>query len=405
MTIAAATPSGANSAVGVHASTRLPSLDVLRGLAVAGMILVVSPGDWDKAYAPLKHAPWDGWTLADMVFPTFLLSVGLAIALSFGKLTQDRGAAVSKIARRVLALTALGLVLNALPYFDLPHLRLPGILQRIALCYALATTLCLATARMGADGRGAIGQVAVNRRALLITMAAVLLGYWAVLAWVPVPGIGAGHLDPGGNLPSWIDRGVFTVPHLWPYGTDATGAVVYDPEGLLSTLPATVNVLVGVLAGTVLRASKSRLFLLEAAVILMVAGLALDPVLVINKRIWTSSFALFSSGFSLGALVILSVVLDQGPAALPRALTFPFRVLGGNAILAFTLSQILSAIGGVPLIAGADGAITPQAWGDRLAGVVITDPHLASFACALGILSLVVLALLPLHRRGLHVRL
>ncbi|TWB24964.1 acyltransferase family protein [Nitrospirillum bahiense] len=400
MTIAATTPSGAHRAARASATNRLPSLDVLRGLAVAGMILVVSPGDWDKAYAPLKHAPWDGWTLADMVFPTFLFSVGLAIALSFGKLTRDKRAARAKIARRALTLIALGVVLNALPYFDLPHLRLPGILQRIALCYTLATTLCLATARTGPDAGST-----VNRRALLVAMAVVLLGYWAVLAWVPVPGIGAGHLDPGGNLPSWIDRGVFTVPHLWPYGTDAAGAVVYDPEGLLSTLPATVNVLVGVLTGTALKASKSRLNLLVAAVLLMMAGLALDPVLVINKRIWTSSFALFSSGFSLAVLVVLSVLLDQGPAALPQALSFPFRVLGGNAILAFTLSQSLSAIGGVPFIVTAQGPITPQAWGDGLSVAVIADPYLASFACALGILSLVVLALLPLHRRGLHVRL
>ncbi|MEA1673439.1 acyltransferase family protein [Nitrospirillum sp. BR 11163] len=399
MTIAA-TPSGAHGAASARATNRLPSLDVLRGLAVAGMILVVSPGDWNMAYAPLKHAPWNGWTLADMVFPTFLFSVGLAISLSLTALARDKRATAAKITRRVLALISLGLVLNALPYFDLAHLRLPGILQRIALCYALAVTLCLATARIGPDGRAM-----VNQPALLAAIAVILLGYWAALAWVPVPGIGAGHLDPGGSLPSWIDRGVFTVPHLWPYGTDATGAVVYDPEGLLSTLPAIVNVLVGVLAGTALKASQSRLPLLVAAVLLIGAGLTLDPVLVVNKQIWTSSFALFSGGFSLGVLAILSALLDRGPAALPRALTFPFRVLGGNAILAFTLSQILSAIGGVPVIASADGAITPQAWGDRLAKAVIDDPYLASFACALGILGLVVLALLPLHRRGLHVRL
>ncbi|MEA1648926.1 heparan-alpha-glucosaminide N-acetyltransferase domain-containing protein [Nitrospirillum sp. BR 11164] len=403
MTIADITPSGARAAIGQPAN-RLLSLDVLRGLAVAGMILVVSPGDWNKAYAPLKHAPWDGWTLADMVFPTFLFSVGLAIALSFAKLAQDRRAAGIKIVRRCAALIALGLVLNALPYFDLAHLRLPGILQRIALCYALAAALCLATASMGPDGRAA-----VNRRALLIAMAIILPGYWALLAWVPVPGVGAGHLDPGGNLASWIDRGVFTVPHLWPYGTDAAGAVVYDPEGLLSTVPATVNVLLGVLAGTMLRAtagtSKGRLSLLAAAIGLMGIGLALDPAFVINKRIWTSSFALFSGGFSLAVLVVLLALLDRGPAPVPQALTLPFRVLGGNAILAFTLSQALSAIGGVPFIAGPQGPITPQGWGDGLAGAVIADPYLASFACALGILGLVVLALSPLHRRGLHVRL
>ncbi|MBB6255117.1 acyltransferase family protein [Nitrospirillum iridis] len=404
MTIAAAAPSDARSLADVPPNRRLLSLDVLRGLAVAGMILVTSPGDWAKAYAPLKHAAWDGWTLADMVFPTFLLSVGLAISLSWPQLARDKRAATAKIARRTVSLIALGLVLNALPYFDLAHLRLPGILQRIGLCYALVTTLCLVTATTGVNHRPLL-----NRPALLAAIALLLLGYWALLVWVPVPGIGAGHLDPGGNLPSWIDRGVFTVAHLWPYGTDAAGAVVYDSEGLLSTLPATVNVLVGVLAGTALRAQPQgrgpRLLLLEAAVILMVAGLALDPVLVINKRIWTSSFALFSSGFSLGILVVLSALLDRGAAPLAHAATFPLRVLGGNAILAFSLSQILCAVGGVPFIPAAGGALTPQGWGDQLAGSVIADPYLASFTCALGILALVVLVLLPLHRRGLHIRL
>jgi predicted acyltransferase len=373
---------------------RVGQLDILRGLAVAGMILVTSPGDWNLRYAQLDHAAWNGWTLADMVFPTFLFSVGFALALAFPRATLE--GRWSGLVRRCLLLTLLGLFLNALPTFDLAHLRLPGILQRIALCYALVASLLLLSARRDAEGR-----FAINDKAVVFTAAVILVGYWLALSLVPVPGFGAGRLDSHGSLPAWVDRAVFTTNHLWPYGTTDGVGVTYDPEGLVSTLPAAVNVLFGVLAARLfVTAPKDRrpLRLGIGAILLVIAGLALDPIIPINKRIWTSSFALFSSGFSMGVLALLLCVPDD----ILRRFGSPLRVLGGNAILAFGISQVLGALSGLPLLPGGK---SPQAWGFSVASAIVPEAHLASLACAVAILALITLAIVPLHRRGVHLRL
>lgn len=397
------------------ASPRLTTLDVFRGLAVAGMILVTSPGDWNFAWAPLRHAEWNGWTLADMVFPAFLFSVGAALGLSF---PRSMGGAAEprrvwlRVARRTLALIALGLFLEATYVWaisagapfpgqgGLEHIRIPGILQRIALCYLLAATLVLSTARKDGEGRSH-----VNAPAIGLAIAITLLLYWALLAFVPVPGYGAGRLDPEGALPAWIDRAVFTVPHLWPLGSATWGGpVTYDPEGLLSSLPATTNVLFGVLAALVLRRSPARgaLILAGAGLLLFVTGLSLDPFFVINKRLWTSSFALLSSGVSALVLAALLVALRNGVAI--RLLT-PLRILGGNAILAFVLSTLLGRIWGWPFLPGDQGLESPQHWTNGLVLAVVPDPYLASFICALAMLTLITLVLWPLYRRAIYFRL
>jgi predicted acyltransferase len=388
---------------------RIIALDVLRGLAVAGMILVTSPGSWDHSYGPLKHAAWNGWTPADLVFPTFLFCVGMAIGLSAPRLRAGDQASAAlwiKIARRTGLLILLGLVLNALPTFDLAHLRIPGILQRIGLCYALASAVCLLPAKPAADGT-----LRINVGAVALAVVALLVGYWALLAFTPVPGFGVGRLDSNGSLPAFVDRAVFTIPHLWPYGLTEGVGVTYDPEGLLSTLPATVNVLIGVIAATVLSRRSERggegaaglVALLALGVALVVAGLALDAVVPVNKRIWTSSFALFSSGASLVALVVLQALLKVQAVEIVAA---PLKVLGGNAILAFVISQVLGACAGLTLKhrAGVPD-LTPQGFGFETAQRLTADPYLASFLCALAILALITAAIVPLHRRGLHLRL
>lgn len=392
---------------------RLDALDVLRGLAVAGMILVVSPGDWAFAYPPLLHADWDGWTLADMVFPTFLFSVGLALSLSFPKALGPGEQRVfwTRVARRVGLLILIGLALETTYILclalgsggpgvaDLGHMRLPGVLQRIALCYLLAVVAVVAT------GRREPGFVSIRPRAIGVIIAAILVGYWLAMTFVPVPGYGAGHLDPAGNLAAFIDRAVFTPAHLWQLGwAEWGGPLVYDPEGLLSTLPATTNVLFGVLAGHVLTSGRARPALLIglAGLALFVAGLALDPVFVINKRIWTSSFALLSSGFSAMVLAALLVALPSRATAVAAT---PFRILGANAIAAFVLSTLVGRLYGMPVIPGAEGRVTPQAWLDGIATGLVRDPHLGSLICALLVLSLVGLMVWPLHRRGIHWRL
>ena len=285
-------------------SRRLPALDILRGLAVAGMIVVTSPGDWNHAYWPLQHAVWDGWTPTDIVFPTFLFAVGMALALGFPK-DLSTGAARStfwwRVGRRVVALIVLGLALNALwlvaialgqlnPHPDATGLRLPGVPQRIALCYLLAAIGIVVTGTREAQGRTGIAP-----RAIIAIIVAILIGYWALLTFVPVPGFGAGHLDPEGSLPAWLDRTIFGVPNLWPWGMKTWGEpVTYDPEGVLSTFPATVNVLFGVLAAYELRGPSARplLRIAIAGIVLVAMGLLLDPLFPINKRLWTSSFAL-----------------------------------------------------------------------------------------------------------------
>jgi predicted acyltransferase len=379
---------------------RVIALDALRGLAVAGMILANSPGSWTTLYEQLDHAAWNGFTATDMVFPTFLFSVGVAIGLSFPRALSDadRARSWSRLLRRTLALIGLGLALNLLGSLSIAEWRLPGILQRIGLCYAIGAGLVLLSVRRRADGLATISVPTVAGAIV------VLLGvYWALLTFVPVPGFGPGRLDPAGNLTAFIDRIIFTTRHLWSLGTDADGNVVYDPEGLLSTLSATANVLIGVLGGWAWKQAPNRrgmLVLTAAGCLLVLGGLAIDPLFPINKRIWTSSFALLSGGVSMILFALLALVL-RGHAA--RVAAYPLRVLGGNATLAFVLSILLGIFSSYPIFRA--GTQTPQAWGMALAQAVIPDPKLASLACAVAILVLITALLWPLHRRAIHFRL
>jgi len=334
------------------------------------------------------------------VFPTFLFSVGVAVGLSFPRPLSraDKARSWSRLIRRALSLIGLGLLLNFLAHPQLATLRIPGILQRIGLCYAFATGLVLLTARRRDDGLAA-----VNRGVVLGAIAILLVGYWALLTFVPVPGYGAGHLDPAGSLTAFIDRSIWTTAHIWRYGTDATGAVVYDPEGLLSTLPATANVLIGILAGTAWKQApgeRTALLIAAAGIALIVAGLLIHPFFPINKRLWTSSFALLSSGVGAILLGLLAIALES---AVARRIATPLLVLGGNAILAFVLSVLLDIFSTYNVFKG--GTQNPQAWGMEMAQRFIAEPKLASLACAAAILVLITAAIWPLHKRAIHWRL
>ena len=378
------------------------------------MLLVTMPGDWAYTFAELRHADWNGWTLADMVFPAFLFSVGMAMGLSFERATADTAARAQvwrRVARRALALVVVGLALEATynlaisagAHFPgkggLENLRLPGILQRIGVCYALAAALLFGSARAQAGG----GRQ-VNVTVLTVAGVAILLGYWLLLAVTPTPGFGAGRLDPVGSLPAYVDRTVFTVAHLWPLATAVPGGpATYDPEGLLSTLPATTNVLFGILVAEAWRRRPERAVVATAALglLLVFAGLALDRVFPINKRLWTSSFALFSGGVSALCLAAVAVLVR---APLAERLMTPLRVLGANAVLAFALATALSRLSGFAWLREAATPVTPQTWGDHAMLRLIPQPYLASFACAVGMLGLITLALWPLHRRAIHLR-
>ena len=370
------------------------SLDVLRGLAVAGMILVVTPGSWNYRYPQLLHADWYGCTLADMVFPMFLFAVGMAVMFSFGSHLARGGtksALAPKILRRTFIILVLGLVLNLFPAFDIPQLRIPGILQRIAICYALAAFLCLAFWRSN--------QAASRRMFTRVAAAAlvILISYWALLRFVPVHGFGAGRMDSLGSLPAYIDRQVFTIPHLWPYGTTPGAGVTYDPEGILSTIPATVTVLFGVLSGIWIeitpKASKRVLGIAVAGVSCLLLGLALNPWIPIIKKIWTPSFVFFSGGFALIAFGFCYWLCDIRAT---RAWCYPLRVLGSNAILAFTLSQLI-------------GDYLDKPWTIRGSSFTwlhsfIPDATVASFLFAILNLVLIIALLAPLYHRRIFLR-
>jgi predicted acyltransferase len=317
-------------------STRLLSLDVFRGLIVAGMILVTNAGSWDTVYWPLKHADWNGSTPTDMIFPSFLFIAGVSMTFSSAA-RRKRGAAPAQLASpilvRSLLLIVLGLFLNGFPLYDLQNLRIPGVLQRIGLCYLAAGLIYLTASRKQ-------GRAPASRTAIVAAAAGLLIGYWALMSFVPVPGYGVGRLDQAGNLGAYIDRAVFGASHLWFYGGQ-----MWDPEGLLSTLPAIANVLLGILAGEWLRGSRSSAQkaagLAMAGAVLMLAGLALNPLIPINKKIWTDSFMLVSGGFSLLVLAVLYWLIDLRRWRLG---TTPALVFGSNAILAFALANMLNPL-------------------------------------------------------------
>lgn len=392
---------------------RLVELDVLRGFAVAVMILVTSPGSWAHTYAQLQHAAWHGWTFADFVFPDFLFGVGMALGLTFGRSLDpvaDRSAFWFKVGRRCIGLVLLGLVLNAMyllawrlgapPVGPEGHdgLRLPGILQRIAFAYLIAILVLLVASRRSDQGEYR------PRWSLVATFIAFcLIGYWGLLTFVPTPGFAAGDLTIAGNLPGSVDRRIFGPEHMWPLGAETwRGPILYDPEGILSTLPASVNVLFGVLAVNIWETAGRRRVLILAGigVVLAAAGLLLDPVFPINKKLWTSSFALLTSGLSFLVLATVAAFLS----ARTMALVAPLRVLGGNAILAFSMSVIAATMASIPLPLGGETKAFQQL-GFEFLSKVIVDPYLASLAYAASVLALIYLLILPLDHRGIHLRL
>lgn len=322
---------------------RLISLDVLRGLTVALMILVNNAGDGSASYAQLRHSAWNGCTLTDVVFPLFLFIVGASIALSFSA-RLDRGVSGSSIAlqmlRRALTIFALGLLLNALPFFHLGELRYYGVLQRIAICYALAGAIYL------------FGGVAT----CAVAAVAALVGYWLLLLHVPVPGFGLPGasievLDRYGNLTAWLDRSIVPQAHLYHQS-------FYDPEGLLSTLPAVANTLLGVLSAVWLRtvrpAWQRASALLCCGLLSIAGGLLWSQTFPFNKRLWTSSFALFTAGIAMALFAVLFWTIDGSKHdAQHRPLLKAWLVFGTNALTAYILSEVLAvALGAVPVGSG-----------------------------------------------------
>ncbi len=319
---------------------RWTALDSLRGLSLIGMVLALSPGAWEHQFDQLVHVKWQGWHLVDMVSPTFLFCVGAAIPFSLRqrwKARVTRTRMIGPILMRGCLLAVIGFLLAAYPQFDWAHARIPGVLQRIGICYAIVALLLLFAAQT--DGRDLRPRLPVA----VATAAVIFFLYWSLLQFVPVPGFGAPRYDPVGSWPAYVDRSLFTTTHMFPWWP-VDGKVVFDPDGLVSCLSCTFTVLMGAIATLVHEQIKpSRPILIAAVTGIAMIGLAvlIDPVYPIIKNIWTGSFALFSAGFSLVTLALVMLAERLGA----QAAFFPARVYGANAILAYMLLWL-----GMPLL-------------------------------------------------------
>jgi predicted acyltransferase len=321
-------------------AARWDALDVLRGFTMIAMLLNLNPGSWEYNYAWLEHVKWEGWALIDMVAPAFLFFIGAALPLSFTR-RVEKGATRAMLLRHVIVrgalLVAIGFFLNLYPDFDFATVRIPSVLSRIGMCYLLAGSFLVLTARIR---NGSL----VLRPALLAGSATfILVSYWVLLYFVPVPGFGAPRFDPVGSWPSVVDRAVIGVEHFFPYWP-VDGKVVFDPEGILSTWPACFNILLGALVGIAYARGTFRNGAAAAIVIgvVMIAlAYALLGICPMIKNLWTSTFALFSGGFCIVLLGILMPV-SQLPGVRPALA--PARIFGENPLLAYILSFLVAPV-------------------------------------------------------------
>lgn len=388
-------------------SRRLMSLDVFRGVTIALMILVTDPGTYSHVYPELLHAQWTGATATDMVFPSFLFIVGVALTLSVqSKLHTgvDKHRLLLSALRRSLLLFVLGLVLNGFPDYKFASIRIPGILQRIAACYLTAFGIYLATIGLLP---GSTERDRMRRIYLLACAAAALLAlYWTVLKLVPVPGFGVGRLDSLGSLPAAVDRAVFGIRHLWPWGLTPGVGVTFDPEGILSTVPAVATTLTGVAVGEWMlspsRPAVKASRILLSGIFLFVLGVALSPAMPIIKKIWTPTFALLSGGLAAVTFAALYYVVDVRRS---QAWTPPARIFGMNAILAFTASTVITVLLDRIHVAGDPHVTTLHEWLYFHGFASWLPPIDASLGYALLIVLLNLALLYPLYRRGIVVRL
>jgi predicted acyltransferase len=346
-------PSAAAASVGKEPRERLQSLDVFRGLTIAGMLLVNNPGTWSAIYPPLEHATWNGWTPTDLIFPFFLFIAGVTTHLSLTARRargDDEGAIRRQIIRRGLLIFLLGFLVNGFPFFTwgdvagvadptfiqrvvdrLYHWRIMGVLQRIGLAYMIGGLL--------SQGKSVKRQVA--------TIAILLYGYWFAMTLLPVPDSGAMGLlvlgDGPRTMAAWWDRLLLDWSrwglgnHLW------VSSKTWDPEGIFSTIPAVATAMLGNLAGqwlSVRRALSERLNgMFAVGAIGMMAGLMWNWSFPINKSLWTSSYVVFAGGMATLSIATIMWVVDVQHI---RGWTKPFVVYGMNPMVAFVGSGVMA---------------------------------------------------------------
>jgi predicted acyltransferase len=356
------------------------SLDVFRGMTIAGMILVNDAGDWSHIYWPFEHAEWNGWTPTDLIFPFFLFIVGVSMVLSFDS-RRARGASRGELMMHSLKRSAiifgLGLLLAGYPNFNFHVIRIPGVLQRIAVVYLIASAIVLFA----------------GRTARAVIAAALLIGYFALVKLVPVPGFGPGVLTMDGSLPGYIDRALM-YNHLWISHR-------FDPEGVLSTLPAIVTCLIGISVGEWMRGKTSgqvvRGLLIGGAV-----GIALGELwniwFPINKNLWSSSYVLFAGGCAMAVLAVCYWLIDVRGW---KRWAQPFVWFGANPLAIFFLATWLGK-------ASVKHHIGGELWKTKVYDGIFEDlfasPYLNSLAFAICYVLLFWLIAWVLYRRKIFIR-
>ena len=370
---------------------RLVSLDAFRGLTMAGMVIVNNPGDWGNVYPPLLHAAWNGCTPTDLIFPFFLFIVGVSITLSRGTMGDPW-----MIVKRAVVIFGLGMLLTLYPRWDFSVVRIPGVLQRIAVCYLAAAFLFRWTAPShGSDDARRLA----HGRTLLVWAAALTLGYWGVMMLVPAPGGVAGDLTPDGNLGAYLDRTIFG-GHLW------SQSKTWDPEGLLSTVPAIATTLLGGMAGLWLgsRASGARkaMGLLAAGIVGIGIGLAWSLVFPLNKALWTSSYVWFTAGAASVFLAFCYALIDLRGW---KAWSWPFVILGRNAIALFVLSGLMTKFLSFHKVSGPDGSpVSMLRYIYTTWFVPLAEPINASLLFALANLAVLFVVLWLMDRKGIYLK-
>lgn len=328
---------------------RISALDAFRGFTVAAMLVVNNPGTWSAIYRPLAHAPWHGWTPADLIFPFFLFIVGITTELSR---KEPLG-----ILRRGLIIIACGVFLHLFPYFRFETLRWMGVLQRIGIVYIFAALIAWRC----------------SRRTIAILVAVILLGYWGVLTRGPLE-------PPGATIAAQVDRALIPEEHLWKQ------VRTWDPEGPLSTIPAVGTALLGVLAARAVKEQNVR-GLAIAGIAGIAAGYAWGLVFPINKSLWTSSYVVFTAGW---ACLILAIWMRWLPAQ-------PFRVFGVNALIAFVGSGMMARLLGILKVDG----VSLHTLSYRTLFKPYFEPHLASLLWALAFVLVWYAVLWVLDRRAI----
>ncbi len=329
---------------------RLISLDVFRGVTIAGMLLVNNPGTWGAIYGPLEHAEWHGWTPTDLIFPFFLFIVGITTHISLSARRargDDEGAIIRQIIRRGATIFLLGFLMSWFPFYQygakvpgfddptfmdrfiyrLEHVRIMGVLGRIGVVYIFSALLTLRT----------------SLKQQVWIVAVLLYGYWLVMTLTPLPAYGGtlGYFtldDPANTVQAFVDRAILG-KHIWG------GSTTYDPEGILSTIPAIGTAMIGVMAGRWINTQRPLIEriagLFAAGSLGMVLGLIWNWVFPINKNLWTSSYVLFTAGMACVVLATCMWVIDHLNV---RGWTKPFVIYGMNPIVAFVGSGVLARI-------------------------------------------------------------